>query len=129
MTPSAEVFPTPEGTQWKDIRIEIVSRDSARIKVGSVTLTYTAFDMGFRDGRQRDLLNKQWDLLLIFAEYNGVLSWASPKAKTGLYKRVQILKATLCQFFQLADPPIKNYKKGVGYVAMFRITDLSCGKG
>jgi len=129
ITPDAKVFPTPEGTQWQDVNIEIISQESARIRVKDETHVFTALDMGFRDWRKRDLPNRQWDLLLNFTECNGVLSWASPQAKRGNYKSVQQLKTTLCQFFQLTDSPIENYTKGIGYVTKFVLKDSSYRKG
>lgn len=128
MVTDALIFPTPEGTRWEDISIEIISLDSARIRVKDITLVFTTLDMGFRDRRKRDLPNKQWDLLLKFAERSGVVSWVTPKAETGIYKGVQLLKATLCRFFQLTEPPIEKYKRGIGYVTKFAIKDSSYRK-
>jgi hypothetical protein len=110
------------------VHIEIISNDSARIRVRDITLTYTALDMGFRDRRKRDLSNKQWDLLKEFAEHNGVISWAFPKGKKSIYKKVQLLKRTLRGFFQLKGNPIGDYDKVVGYVTRFSIKDCRYGK-
>jgi len=116
-------FPTPEGTKWEDVNIEIKSNDSVRIRVKDIVKTYSALDMGFRDQRKGDLLNLQWDLLVKFAETSGVMSWASPHAKRGAYKNVQLLKNILRNFFGINDQPIMNYKKRIGYVARFNIKD------
>lgn len=121
-------FPTPEGAEWEDVSIEITSRESARISVDHRTQTYNAFEMGFADNRQHDMLNMQWKLLMEFAEYDGVLSWASRMAEPGKYKQIHELKKTLSQFFGIQGNPIKRYKKGVGYVTRFRISDKSYGK-
>jgi len=124
---SPKTFPTPLGTQWEDVAMEIVSNNCARIRVKDETHRYTAFDMGFGDGRKTDVLNKQWDLLLDFAEGDGVLSWDSLRAKAGAYKRVYLLKKTLRAFFGIQGSPIRSYKKGIGYVTRFSIRDLSYG--
>lgn len=121
-------FPTPEGAGWDEVHIEIISDDSARIRVRDITLTYTALDMGFRDRRKRDLPNLQWDLLKKFAKHNGVISWASPEGKKSIYKKVQLLKRTLLGFFQLKGNPIGDYDKVVGYVTRFSIKDCRYGK-
>lgn len=118
-------FPTPEGTKWENILIEIISRDSVKITANGVSQRYTALDMGFRDKRKGDLPNEQWDLLLSFAEQGGVFNWSSTRSRVNLYKSIQHLKRTLCSFFQIDEPPIKTYKKRQGYVAKFRISDLS----
>ena len=121
-------FPTPEGAKWKDVRIDIVSKDSARVTVCGVTKTYSALDMGFKDRRRGDMLTQQWDLLVKFAECSGVLSWANPIEKKTLYKTIQSLKSILKTFLGISGPPIKNYEKAIGYVARFKIEDKSFGK-
>jgi hypothetical protein len=125
---SVAEFPTPEGAKWEDVSIEIASNESARISVGDQSRVYTGFEMGFGDDRKHDMLNKQWELLVRFAEYDGVLSWASPKAEPGAYKRIQELKKSLGRFFGIRHEPIKRYKRGIGYVARFKIRDRSYGK-
>ena len=122
-------FPTPDGTQWEDIEIEIIADDLARIMVKGKTYRYTGVDMGFRDGRRTDFLNKQWDLLLVFAQGKGVLSWESLGAKARMYKKVYLLKKTLQAFFRINDSPIATYKRGIGYVTRFSVKDLRYGAG
>jgi hypothetical protein len=116
-------FPTPDGAGWKDVNIEIISNDSVRIKVYDIVKVFSALDMGFRDKRKGDLPNIQWDLLIDFAETDGVKSWASPRAKRGAYKGIQALKKNLKDFFGINGQPIMNYKKNIGYVAEFKIKD------
>jgi 7-cyano-7-deazaguanine synthase in queuosine biosynthesis len=120
-------FPTPRGTRWEDITIEIRSDDSARIKVDDTVKTYTAIDMGFRDGRRGDRLNLQWDLLVLFAEKNGILSWESGNGGPVIYKKIQRLKDALKAFFHLQDSPIKTYQKKSGYTTRFKIFDKRRG--
>jgi 7-cyano-7-deazaguanine synthase in queuosine biosynthesis len=120
-------FPTPGGTRWEDITIEIISKDSARIKIDGLVKTYTAIDMGFRDGRRGDMLNKQWDLLVSLAEHDGTLSWKSGDGGSVIYKKMQRLKDTLKEFFQLQDPPIRTYDKKKGYKTRFTISDKTYG--
>jgi len=120
-------FPTPANTKWKDISIEIVSIDSVRIKLGRITAICTAYDMGFRDHRKKNLLNKQWELLTYFAECRGEYSWKSEYATPGIQKHVQLLRNALKAFFDLTDNPIKGYRKKMGYIANFKISDRRFG--
>jgi len=116
-------FPTPEGTAWRDISIEIISDESATIKVADVSKIVTGVDMGFRDARRGDRLNKQWDLLTDFAVDNGVINWSSQKTVPQAQKKVQALKKTLQGYFGIPGPPISNYSKKFGYSTHFRISD------
>lgn len=125
--PCLVTFPTPGGTRWEDITIEIRSDDSARIKVDDFVKTYTAIEMGFRDGRRGDRPNLQWDLLVLFAEKNGILSWESGNGGPVIYKKIQRLKDVLKAFFQLRDSPVKTYQKKSGYMTRFKISDKRRG--
>lgn len=120
-------FPTPADTKWKDISIEIVSNDSVRIKLGSITEIYTAYDMGFRDHRKKNMLNKQWEVLMYFAECRGEFSWKSENAVPGIQKHVQLLRNALKTFFDLTDNPIEGYRKKMGYITKFKISDQRYG--
>lgn len=118
-----QTFPTPPQTTWEDITIEIVSNDSARIKVKGITKIYVAAEMGFTDRRMGDMTNKQWRLLLIMAENHGQINWKTPQKKKVVYKAVQNLKSTLRDFFNISGDPIARYQYRIGYVANFQLTD------
>jgi hypothetical protein len=125
-TPSCS-FPTPEGAHWKDVNIEIISNESVRIRVMGVTKIYTAFDMGFRDRRRMDMMNRQWDLLVRFAEKNGVIQWEQRGGERSIYKIIQRLKETLKLFFRIDGSPIHNYQRSVGYRTKFIISYKAFG--
>lgn len=125
LTPHFWPFPTPQGAGWKDITIAITSRDSLHITCLEVSKSYLAWELGFQDRRKGDRYTKQWDLLIDLADGNGVLSWASPKAKAMQQKFVQALRHTLSEVFGLSDSPIHNYRKRTGYVAKFHIRNVS----
>lgn len=120
-------FPTPEGTRWEDIKIELISNESVRISVRNITKRYTAIDMGFRDHRMGDLPDKQWKALKLLAYSNGELSWGSRDAEPGIQKHIQRLRKILNVFFGLDENPIKGYRKKEGYVTRFKIIDKSYG--
>lgn len=116
-------FPAIPGLTWEDITIEVVSLDSVRIRAGGVVKTYTGYDMGFRDGRKQNALNKQWDLLCYLAETDGVVSTQKTLEKKGLYKHFSVLRRTLQLFFSLTDSPISTYDKIEGWRTQFKITN------
>ena len=124
----AKHFPIPEGTQWKDITIELVSNESIRVKVNGEVERYIGFDIGFTDHRRKDMLNKQWDLLVLLAENGGAITWDSSGHKRTTSKQIQELNKILRQFFNLQENPIAPYNKKDGWVAKFVITDKSSGK-
>lgn len=119
-----QTFPTPPNTAWKDITIEIISQDSARIRVKGITRVYNVAEIGFVDRRKGDLPNKQWDLLVSLAENVGQLNWETRQEKRNLYKTMQSLRNLLRRLFNLSGEPIKSYEKRVGYIANFQIADL-----
>jgi len=123
-----QTFSTPENTKWEDISIEIVSNDSARIRIGEIVKIYTAYDMGFCDGRMGNMLNKQWDLLVSLAKGEGILSWESGNSGFVIYKKIQRLKDILKKFFQLKESPIKTYQKKSGYITRFKIANKKYGQ-
>lgn len=125
---STRRFPTPAGISWEGIEIQLVSRDSVLIRAGSVSKRYHGFDMGFRDARRVDMLNSQWELLESLAESNGSFDWQSKGLKRSTQKRVEELSKTLKKFFGIKENPLHRYKKGVGWVARFSISDKSYGK-
>ncbi len=118
-----QTFPTPPKATWGDITIEIISNDSAKIKVGNNSEIYSLAEMGFLDRRKGDLANKQWELLVLFAERDGQLNWVTGAEKRGIYKTMQCLKGQLRRFFNLPGDPIKSYQKQIGYITNFHIAD------
>ncbi|MCB2230283.1 7-cyano-7-deazaguanine synthase [bacterium] len=122
-TSTSQRFPTPEGTRWSDITIEVTSDNAIRVRVGDITRSYAALDVGFRDGRTAETLSKQWKLLLVFAYCDGALSWTSPYAKPDKAKPVQELAKVLKSFFGLSESPFHRYSKEFGWVAKFKLTD------
>ncbi len=125
---SLKRFPMPKGKDWKDVKIELVSNDSLVVRVGDTTKRCLGFDMGFRDGRRVDMLNKQWELLETLAESDGVLDRDAVGLKRPTQKRVEELSNTLKRFFGLNENPMHRYKKGTGWIAKFKITDKATRK-
>ncbi len=121
-------FPTPDGTTWDEIEIELVSDNSIRIRIGESTKRYTGSEIGFTDERKRDLLDNQWELLTLFAQKNGEISKRTIGFKPGKQKYVQALNRRLREFFGINSNPINRYSKKSGWTTKFKISDKSAGK-
>lgn len=120
-------FPTPTGFDWEKIVIQIKSHDSAQIKAGDVSQRVLAADMGFRDKRRGDMLNKQWELLCSLAESDGHFTWKSPSSRPKLQKQISDLNNTLKTYFGLSDNPISWSRRDRAYICRFTIMDQSYG--
>lgn len=121
-------FPALPNLSWDKIEIELVSIDSVRIRFGSFCETYTGYDIGFRDGRKKNALNQQWNLLCYLATTGGVVDKTVSYEKKALYKTFHALRQTLKVFFGLDSMPISEYDKKDGWVTHFKITDRSGGR-
>jgi len=124
----SKYFPTPEGTPWENIEIEVISNDSIRVRVGDIIKRYSGFDIGFTDERKGDLLDHQWGLLQLFAEKNGEVSTHTIGYKSDLKKPIQTLNRRLRLFFQMNSNPINRYSRESGWTTKFKISDKSYGK-
>lgn len=121
-------LPTMKNLEWKEVTIEFVSNDSVRIKARDFTGRFTWGDLGLKDNRIGDSPRYQWDILRAFAEGDGVIGPNNPVNKKSLYKDMQVLKKALSAFFGVDESPIKHYRKHVGYVTRFKISDLRYGR-
>jgi len=111
----------PEGTRWKDITIEVVGNDAAKILVSDESYAASASEMGFWDKRKK-LPNRIWDLLVDFAEAGGVLHISSSeRSREWRPKDFQRLRAGLKTFLQLEDDPLHPYDPGTGYKTRFNV--------
>jgi hypothetical protein len=74
------------------------------VAVRGVTGTFNYTQMGMAS-RRNGLPTKQWELLRVFAENRGVLTWKSRQADRRNQKRKEILAEHLRQFFRIAGEP------------------------
>lgn len=121
-------FPTPDGTTWDEIEIELVSDNSIRVRLGEMTKCFTGLEIGFKDWRKGDLPDMQWELLKIFAQKNGEISLRTISYEPGKHKPVQALNKKLRSFFGIDSNPINRYSKKSGWTTKFKISDKSAGK-
>ena len=119
-------FPIPDGTRWEDIKIQIVSNNSVRIKVnGKKTERRTFVEMGFKDGRRGDLPDSYWNFFIELARHNGQLKEWPQKTNSAVQKRIQIIGKRLQAIFGLKEKPIYRYNKRDGYITKFKMENVS----
>jgi hypothetical protein len=118
----ATTFPTPEGASWSDVVIKKIDGHSVSIRIGQIVRQCTFWELGMVDNRNKTP-NVQWDLLLILAAHDGVLTWRKPGASRKVPKRKEILAKSLKAFFQLDGDPIVLTDDEQGYRTVFTISE------
>ena len=128
---ASTVFPSPPSLQWEDVTITFVSRDSIKIEAKGASEIYMFSDIGFRDGRKRDLPDSHWEKLQAFAEYGGRIAWDTPipsEVRKGLKKSVSIIRKRLKSLMRIESDPFEAYRKHRAYVVKFKIEDRTFGQ-
>ncbi len=115
---AASRFPTPPGATWEQVSIRF--RDGHTVSIAAMGQSGVCgyADLGMSSGKN-STPTKQWDLLRIFAQEGGVLTWGSRKASPKHRKQKQILAASLQQFFGIAGDPFALEDNG--WRARFRV--------
>ncbi|KAB2836210.1 MAG: hypothetical protein F9K48_02445 [Candidatus Brocadia sp.] len=122
-------FPTPPGTQWHEVEIAFVDKESVSIKIKgkgkAVTKSYA--EMGFKGRSTRKEEGKTsilWVNLRTLARSGGVLK-DFPNTKANKIKEsMSDLRKKLASYFKIEGDPIP-YKKGKGYKTAFALKDKS----
>lgn len=121
-------FPSPPGLEWKDVSIELVSRDSIKIRVPGRTKKYLFSDIGFTDGRTGVTSDMLWNTLILFAKYKGRIDCATIKSDYKTFMRmkpfVKTLRKRLNAILSLTEDPFKPYREVKGYETKFEIRCL-----
>lgn len=113
-------FPTPPNCAWSAIKIRFLDIDTVSITAAGVVGRYHFAEMGFaRAGNKRS--NVQWELLRSFAKSYGTMTWNSPGASRQNQKRKERLSETLCDFFGIADDPIRWMPDRCGWQTLFAL--------
>jgi hypothetical protein len=113
-------FPTPPGARWEEVSIRFITQHQVHIRVRGAADTYEHTQMGMANKRN-DLPTKQWELLQLFAENRGELTWNSPGADRRHEHRRLILARELRSFFGIEDDPFDHLPRGRGWRTRFSI--------
>lgn len=120
------LFKDKPNIKWSDIIIELVSKDSIRVKAPKYPprrFNYT--ELGMKNYTRGDLPNRLWELLIILAEGKGNigLDVLTFKNRSKIEKKISDLQNKLKNIFGLSDNPISRSNKKTGYTAYFIIRD------
>ena len=72
-------FPTPPGARWEEVTIRFITQHQVHVRVRGEAGAYEHTQMGMASKRN-DQPTKQWELLQLFAEHRGEITWESPGA-------------------------------------------------
>lgn len=115
---------TPKDISWYDITIKFISSESIELKAKNPMGVKNFIELGFKDYRKGSP-DKLWSTLLLFAKYNGEISWDDlglPLEKQkNLKSDVKRLRMRLKHLFQLHDDPFENYTRYKAYKTKFSI--------
>ncbi len=115
---SVAFFPTPAGATWAMLRIRFVDGHRVAVSVGGEAQTLNYTQMGMADGRNGNP-TKQWELLRVFADGHGTLTWGSKGASRDNQKRKDKLADDLKAFFRIAGEPFNLLAGGKGWETVF----------
>jgi hypothetical protein len=113
-------FPTPAGATWTMLRIRFIDGHRVAISVGGAAQTFNYTQMGMADGRNGNP-TKQWELLRVFADGHGTLTWGSKGASRDNQKRRDKLVENLKSFFRIDGEPIRLLPGGKGWETVFAV--------
>jgi len=101
---------------WDEIRMAKVDGHTVRIEAGGQSLLRTFVELGFVDGRKRDVVTpiSAWPLFLLFCEHGEVKPsvYGEFGVANAAKKAIERIGAALRQAFGLEKHPIHAYSKG-----------------
>ena len=118
-------FANLDNLEWKEIHIELRSKDSIFIKARNFSQTFHYVELGFLDRRKRDLPNTLWEMIVFLAENNGEISWSTPDVNVEVFtvKKFSLLRKRLKELFKIEDNPFYPYRPNRAYKVKFVIKD------
>jgi hypothetical protein len=113
-------FPTPAGARWEEVTIRFITQHQVHVRVRDEAGAYEHTQMGMASKRN-DQPTKQWELLQLFAEHGGELTWDSPGADRKNAHRRLSLARQLREFFGIDGDPFEKLFGGRGWRTRFTI--------
>ena len=113
-------FPTPPGTRWRDVTIRFLTQHQVHVQVGHVAEAFHFTQLGMQDGRKNPVEpDKQWGLLVDFAEGGGIVRWRTTNENRKRQKHKDGLSKLLRAFFGIGDDPFEPLEDRSGWRAKF----------
>jgi hypothetical protein len=113
-------FPTPPEARWEEVTIRFITQHQVHIRVRGAGGTYEHTQMGMAS-RRNDQPTKQWELLQLFAEHRGELTWRDFGADPNNQHRRLFLARQLRAFFGIDGDPFHRLPGGQGWRARFTV--------
>ncbi|MGH6895150.1 MAG: hypothetical protein ACREJ5_01180 [Geminicoccaceae bacterium] len=113
-------FPTPAGARWEEVSIRFINQHQVHVRVRDEASAYEHTQMGMANSRN-DQPTKQWELLQLFAENRGELTWDSPGADRKNAHRRLALARQFREFFGIDGDPFQRLSGGRGWRTLFTI--------
>ena len=112
-------FPTPAGATWSQVRLHLTDGHTVSVTVGAAHGVFNSAQLGMVN-RKSGNPSVQWELLRVFAQGGGVLTWRSPGAERRNQKRRELLARCLARFFRIEGDPFQAC--GNGWRTRFQIS-------
>jgi hypothetical protein len=113
-------FPTPAGARWEEVTIRFITQHQVHVRVRHEAGAYEHTQMGMASKRN-DQPTKQWELLQLFAEHGGELTWNRAGADRKNAHRRLSLARQLREFFGIDGDPFERLSGGGGWRTRFTI--------
>ena len=115
-------------TRWEDLRLSVVDGHTIRIDANGKSLLRTFVELGFVDGRKRDVVTPTlpWSVLLLFCKRRRIQpsAYAEVGAPFAVKKAIERVGRVMRASFGLAAHPIHGYSKATHeWVARFRVAE------
>ena len=107
-------FPTPPGARWEEVTIRFITQHQIHVRVREASGVFEHTQMGMGN-RRNDLPTRQWELLQLFAEHRGELTWSDFGADRRNQHRRLLLAGQLREFFGLDGDPFVKLPAGRGW--------------
>jgi hypothetical protein len=118
-------FPTPDGAAWEDVRITLEGQ-VLRVEVRGRRRDFTFQEAGFEEKRKKNVPDRLWGLLRLFALRGGVVPFAarelSRAEQDNLKQNVSALAKRLAALLHIEGRPFKSTRGMRRYEARFRIS-------
>lgn len=115
-------FATPPGIRWSDITIRFIDQHQVHVQAGRTSDVLHFTQLGMADARKNPAEpNRQWALLVDFAEGDGVVRWSTTAENRRRQKQKEELSKLLRAFLGLSEDPFEPLEDRRGWRARFRI--------
>lgn len=117
-----DFFPTPKETNWEDVTIVLIARDTVRISIkGGKSQMFNFSELGMSDKRKGDKPKAMWWVLVHLISENGMISRKTDQYDPSLNSSVKGFKQQMKKIFGIEQAVVGHYKKNGGYKAEFQV--------